>query len=68
MLDGLSVGTEHPLPPGEGGDEHQEGRARQVEVGQQGIDATKSMARTNEQVDGPLPGAGGTTPDASGVA
>src|SRR6185437_14141874 len=49
LRDGVGVGGLHALQPGEGGDEHEQGRARQVEVGQQQIDGAETVAGRDEQ-------------------
>ena len=42
--DGLGVGRQHPLAAREGGDQHQEGGARQVEVGEQRVHDLEAKA------------------------
>ncbi len=51
----MPVGGARQVVTGEGGDQHQEGGARQVEVGNQPIDRLEAVAGPNEQVG--LPGA-----------
>src|SRR5262245_37371290 len=46
----VGVGSLHGLEAAEGGDEHEEGRARQVEVGEQEVDGAESIARGDEDV------------------
>ena len=38
LLDGVAIGGENRLAPGEGADQHQQARLGQVEVGEQGVD------------------------------
>src|SRR5215471_16596480 len=45
--DGLPVGRQNPRSPGEGGDEQEKGRARQMEIGDQSIHAAEAVARQN---------------------
>jgi len=47
---------EHACAPGEGADQHEQGRARQVEVGEQQVDGAKAVAR--QDVDAGLAGEG----------
>ncbi len=48
--DGVGIGRLHPLEPGEGADQHEQGRARQVEVGQQQVGAAEPVAGRDEDV------------------
>ena len=48
-LDRVRIGRAHPLGAGEGADQHEQRRARQVEVGQQQIDRAEPVARHDEQ-------------------
>ena len=41
----MRVGGFDPLQSGESGDQHQESRARQVEIGQQHVDRTEAINR-----------------------
>ena len=45
----VSIGGLDPIEPGECGDQHEQGRARQVEVGQQHVDRPEPVAGQNEQ-------------------
>src|SRR5229473_6845372 len=47
--DGVRVGRLHALQAGEGGDQHEERRARQVEIGQQQIDGAEAIAGRDEE-------------------
>ena len=55
--DGVRVGGLDPVEPGQRRDQHQQRRARQVEIGQQHVDRAKPVARQDEQprlaVEGP---------------
>ena len=45
----MGVGGFDAIKPGEGRDQHEQGRARQVEIGQQQIDRAETVARQNEE-------------------
>ena len=47
---GMRVGRLHLLETAERGDEHEQGRARQMEIGQQHIDGAEAVARRDEDV------------------
>lgn len=50
FFDCLFIGVEDVFPPGECGDEHDEGAFREVEIGDQAIDALKAVAGVNESI------------------
>ncbi len=58
---GVGVGGFDAVEPGEGGHQHEQGRARQVEVGQQQIDRAEIVAGEDEE-----PGVAGKGPDFAG--
>src|SRR6185437_1008648 len=47
--DGVGVSRSHAVEPSESGDQHEERRARQMEVGEQDIDRAEAIARRDEQ-------------------
>src|SRR5208337_2456850 len=47
-FDRMRIGRPHALEPAEGADEHEERRARQMEIGQKGVDRAEAVARRNE--------------------
>ena len=46
----MRVGALHRVEPAEGGHQHEQRRARQVEVGHQQIDGLEAIARRDEDV------------------
>ena len=48
-LDSMRVGAPHHLEAAEGAHEHEQGRARQVEIGQHRVDRAEAVARRDEQ-------------------
>ena len=53
--DGVVVGGEDALLAGEGGDEHDQRRARQVEVGEHDVDGAEGVAGADEDRGAALP-------------
>src|SRR5271166_5155319 len=47
-FDRMRIGRPHALEPAEGADEHEERRARQMEIGQEGVDRAEAVARRDE--------------------
>src|SRR5690606_19071860 len=50
VCDGVGIGRAHALQPGECGDQHEERRSRQMEIGHQRIGDAEAMARRDEDV------------------
>jgi hypothetical protein len=48
-VDGVRVGAPHHVETAEGRDQHEQGRARQVEIGQHRVHGAKTVARRDEQ-------------------
>src|SRR5262249_55540812 len=46
----LGIGAKDAFAPKEGADEHEQGRARQMEVREEGVDSAKAMAGSEEKV------------------
>ena len=42
----MGVGGAHAVGAGEGADQHEQGRAREVEVGEEGVDAAIALVKT----------------------
>ena len=50
FLPGNGVGLEYPLPPGEGGDQYEEGGTREMKIGQKGVHQLKLVRGIYEEV------------------
>ena len=48
-VDGVRIGAPHHVETAEGADQHEQSRARQVEIGQHGVDGAEAVARRDEQ-------------------
>ena len=48
----MGIGRPHIVQPGEGGHQHEQGRARQVEIGHQHVHQPEAVARGDEDVGG----------------
>src|SRR5438552_6405574 len=55
-LDGMRIGRTHRLQPTEGRDEHEQRRARQMEIGHQHVGCPETVARGDEDVGRSGPG------------
>ena len=50
LADGVGIGGENTFATGEGADQHEEAGLGQVEVGEHGVDKTKTVAGGDEDV------------------